>query len=95
MPNEGDNFGHTMVEAMCAGLPLLISDQSPWRDLQARSAGWDIPLEGPARFTAAVQELVAMDQAAFDRISAGAYAIGMAQVNDPGTVDRTFNMLAR
>lgn len=94
MPNEGDNFGHTMVEAMCAGLPLLISDRSPWRDLQVRSAGWDLPLEGPARFTAAVQELVDMDQAAFDRLSAGAYAIGMGQVNDPATTERTLKMFA-
>lgn len=95
MPNQGDNFGHTMVEAMCAGLPLLISDQSPWRDLQARHAGWDIPFGSTAPFTAAVQELVDMDQAAFDRLSAGAYAIGMAQVNDPATVQRTLNMLGR
>jgi glycosyltransferase involved in cell wall biosynthesis len=95
MPNQGDNFGHTMVEAMCAGLPLLISDQSPWRDLQARHAGWDIPLGSTTPFTKAVQELVNMDQSTFDRLSAGAYAIGMAQVNDPATVQRTLNMLGR
>ncbi|MBL7952497.1 MAG: glycosyltransferase family 4 protein [Flavobacteriales bacterium] len=95
MPNEGDNFGHTMVEAMCAGLPLLISDRSPWRGLVQRQAGWDIPLNGTAGFTAAVQELVDMDQNRFDALSAGAYAMGMAQVNSPDTVANTLKMLGR
>jgi glycosyltransferase involved in cell wall biosynthesis len=86
MPNEGDNFGHTMLEAMCSGLPLLISDRTPWRGLAERHVGWDLPLEGAAKFTEAIQRLVAMDQTEFDRWSAGAYAYGMEQVNDPATV---------
>lgn len=95
MPNEGDNFGHTMVEAMCAGLPLLISDRSPWRGLQARQAGWDIPLGDPRPFAAAVQQLVDLNQNGFDRLSAGAYAMGMAQVNAPDTVERTLDVFGR
>ncbi|HQY00756.1 MAG TPA: glycosyltransferase, partial [Flavobacteriales bacterium] len=35
MPSVGENFGHTMLEALSVGRPLLISDRTPWRDLQA------------------------------------------------------------
>ncbi|MEZ4806307.1 MAG: glycosyltransferase family 4 protein [Flavobacteriales bacterium] len=93
MPNEGDNFGHTMVEAMTCGLPLLIGDTSPWRQLPERNAGWDIPLDRMDRFTAAIQELVDMDQAAFDRLSEGAFSYGMEQVSDERTKEAILKML--
>ncbi|MBP6312704.1 MAG: glycosyltransferase family 4 protein [Flavobacteriales bacterium] len=93
MPNEGDNYGHTMVEAMTTGLPLLLADTSPWRDLQAKHAGWDIPLDRPALFTQALQTLVDMDQAGFDHLCKGAYAMGMTQVQDPKTKDGMLKML--
>lgn len=94
MPNEGDNFGHTMLEALTAGLPLLISDRTPWRSLQAQQAGWDVPLEqGAAGFTRAMQQLVDMDQAGFDALCAGALAMGRRYVDDPGPVQRTATML--
>lgn len=45
LPTLGENFGHVIVEALSVGLPVIISDRTPWRDLTAKNAGWDIPLE--------------------------------------------------
>src|ERR1019366_6035225 len=39
-PTLGENFGHVICEALLAGCPVLISDQTPWRDLEKRGAGW-------------------------------------------------------
>ena len=44
LPTLGENFGHAIFEALSAGVPVLISDQTPWRDLYAQQAGWDMPL---------------------------------------------------
>lgn len=44
LPTLGENFGHVIAEALSAGLPVLISDQTPWRDMEAKGLGWDIPL---------------------------------------------------
>lgn len=30
LPTRGENFGHVILEALCAGTPVLISDQTPW-----------------------------------------------------------------
>lgn len=54
-PTLGENFGHVIAEAFCAGLPALISDRTPWRDLQNSGIGWDLPLEEPARFTEVIR----------------------------------------
>ena len=48
MPTHGENFGHVIFEALSSGLPVLISDQTPWRDLEKLQAGFDIPLDRQA-----------------------------------------------
>lgn len=39
-PTLGENFGHVIFESLAAGVPVLVSDQTPWRDLDQRGAGW-------------------------------------------------------
>lgn len=56
-PTAGENYGHVIAEAMCAGLPLVISDTTPWHDLQQYGIGWDLSLLSPASFSAALDEL--------------------------------------
>lgn len=92
MPSVGENFGHTMLEALIVGRPLLISDRTPWKGLEAAAAGWDLPLEDPARFTSTLQQAVDMDQKAYDRLVQGAYGIGARYLNDPDPVERSYRM---
>ena len=55
LPTLGENYGHALVEAWQAGLPVLTSDQTPWRDLQARGLGWDLALCDEQPFIDAIQ----------------------------------------
>lgn len=60
LPTKGENFGHVIAEALCAGLPTLISDQTPWRNLEEQGIGWDIPLSEPARYVSAIERAYRM-----------------------------------
>jgi glycosyltransferase involved in cell wall biosynthesis len=73
LPTQGENFGHAIFEALSAGKPVLISDQTPWRHLERAKAGWDIPLQQPDQFTTAIQQAVDLDQAAYEILSQGAW----------------------
>lgn len=42
LPTMGENFSHAIYEALSSGRPVLISDQTPWRNLTDYNAGWDI-----------------------------------------------------
>ncbi len=72
LPTMGENFGHAIFEALSAGCPVLISDQTPWRGLEYLQAGWDISLESPVSFEEALNKAIEWDQEEYNRWSNGA-----------------------
>jgi glycosyltransferase involved in cell wall biosynthesis len=64
-PTLGENYGHVIREALAAGTPVLLSDQTPWRDLAAAQVGWDLPLDRPDAFRSVLETCIAMDSTTF------------------------------
>jgi len=62
LPTRGENYGYAIHEALAAGLPVLISDQTPWRQLEKSGVGWDLPLDDPARFAAVIKAQFHLDE---------------------------------
>jgi glycosyltransferase involved in cell wall biosynthesis len=60
MPTKGENYGHVITEALCAGLPILISDKTPWRNLEKQGVGWDLPLDSLSAFSLVLDQLAMM-----------------------------------
>lgn len=61
LPSHGENYGHVVAEALGAGCLVVLSDRTPWRGLQERGVGWDLPLDDSTAFTAALQQIVDME----------------------------------
>lgn len=94
-PTLGENFGFAIWEALVAGCALLISDRTPWHDLEARNIGWNLPIERPARFRAVLQDCIDMDDEAFQRMSDHARTAGMHFArNDAGVEQSRMLLLA-
>lgn len=68
-PTHGENFGHVIWEALYAGLPVLISDQTPWHDLEESSAGWQVPLDDESRFVEIIEQVIVLDDVTFQKMS--------------------------
>jgi glycosyltransferase involved in cell wall biosynthesis len=86
-PTLGENFGHVILESLLAGCPVLISDQTPWRELEAKRAGWDLPLSAPERFIEVLQVLADMGEESHRLWREGAKALGRATLNDEKVLD--------
>lgn len=39
-PTLGENYGHVIQEALSAGCPCILSDQTPWRNLEEQGVGF-------------------------------------------------------
>ncbi len=57
LPTLGENYGHVIAEALAAGLPLLLSDQTPWCGLEKLGIGLDLPLDDVVPFVAYIEHL--------------------------------------
>lgn len=55
LPTFAENFGHVIVESLSVGTPVLLSDNTPWRNLESRGYGWDLPLNKPELFICAIE----------------------------------------
>lgn len=87
LPTRGENFGHAILESLLAGCPVIISDQTPWRDLQEKGIGWDIPLDQPGQFIKAIETAAAMDQDSYIRMSQTAFEYAEAFTGNPEVLE--------
>ncbi len=69
LPTLSENFGHVVLEALVAGCVVIVSDRTPWRGLEALGAGWDLPLEEPAAWEAALRHCCDMESSEFRAMS--------------------------
>lgn len=82
LPTLNENFGHAIVESLVAGCPVLISNRTPWRNLEDINAGWDLPLENDGLFIEKLNLCASMDQVTYDSWSRGAYELAAKIVSD-------------
>jgi len=94
LPTRGENFGHTILEAMIYGCPAIISDQTPWRGLEAQKAGWDLSLEKQSDFVNVLEKVVAMDQKEFNTWSDSTRDYAYRFVNDPSLLQQSIDLFA-
>lgn len=61
LPTKSENFGHSIAECLSNGVPVIISDQTPWRKLSDNNAGWDLPLREADQFANLISDLSKMN----------------------------------
>jgi glycosyltransferase involved in cell wall biosynthesis len=69
MPTRGENFGHIILQAFSAGCPVIISDRTPWKQLQEKKCGWELSLDNENGFVEAIRKAAEMDQKTFNHFS--------------------------
>lgn len=72
MPTSNENFGHSIIESLANGCPVLISDQTPWRYLEKKYAGADIALTDINKFRSIMLKWCASNQQYWNELEKGA-----------------------
>lgn len=83
-PTFSENYGHVIAEALAVGTPVIISDQTPWKNLESERVGWDISLDNSIGFTNAIQSIVDINTNDYDlmRKKTKGYFVEKARLNE-------------
>jgi glycosyltransferase involved in cell wall biosynthesis len=94
-PTFSENFGHVIVEALTAGCPVVLSDQTPWKDLRERRAGWSLPLASLAEWSETLQACTDMSHPDYLELSDGAARAAAAYTNPAEAIAQNVAMFDR
>lgn len=72
LPTLGENFGHVISEALLGGCLPVISDNTPWTDLEKNNCGRIIPIDDEAEYIRAINSYYSMNNLEFKQCSINA-----------------------
>ena len=88
LPTLGENYGHVILESLLAGCPVLLSTETPWRELEKANVGWDIPLRDTQSFVEKIELLAGMTQEARLSMRSAARAFAERHTNDTAAIEQ-------
>jgi len=91
LPTQNENFGHIFLEALQAGCPLIISNRTPWLDLEKKKVGWSLPLEKKI-WSGIIQKCVDMDEKEYKILSGNAFSFVKKWVSENNIESDTLNL---
>jgi glycosyltransferase involved in cell wall biosynthesis len=87
LPTLNENFGHSIVESLLCGCPVIISDQTPWNDLEKFNAGYSISLTDKQKFVKALTNFALLNNKEYKLRSKDA----IKYISDKLNVERSIN----
>jgi glycosyltransferase involved in cell wall biosynthesis len=81
-PTFGENYGHVIIESLMSGCPVLISNSTPWQDLQENNAGWNLSLEKENEFRDKIQKCINMNNEEINKLKKDTFKYGREIIED-------------
>lgn len=91
MATLGENFGHAIAEALNHATPVIISDLTPWRNLESKQAGWDLPMQ-TERFVQILEHCLQMNNSTYQTLCEGAYLHGRSVALDMRSIEASYQV---
>ena len=88
MPTRGENFGHIILQSLSVGCPVIISDQTPWKHLNEKNVGWDIPLDEFNKFSQTIDLCAKMNQTKYSEMSEAAFEFAKKYIENPEILEQ-------
>lgn len=95
LPTLNENFGYVFIEALAAGCPLLVSDNTVWKDLDERNVGWQVPLEATDSWIERINYCIDMDNPEYEQMSLSARKYAVEWLGENETEHATARVLSR
>ncbi len=83
LPSLNENYGHSIVEALLSGVPVLISDQTPWRNINQYNIGHDLALNDINGWKNAIRAYYGMEEQAYKNCVESCYSYARENILNP------------
>ena len=87
LPTMHENYGHAIVESWANGCPVIVSKNTPWRDLRVRNLGWDVEIDNPDHLVKAVQEAIDLDTEEYLTMVRESYIFFKEKISDEEIIE--------
>jgi glycosyltransferase involved in cell wall biosynthesis len=92
LPSKSENFGHSIVEALSAGRPVITSDATPWNNVEAAKAGLNVSTTDSQELVKAIELFAGMNPEQLEEWSKGARAFARNAI-DLDAVRRQYELM--
>lgn len=82
MLSEGENFGHAILEAFSAGVPVISSNKTPWLGLSQKNIGWDLDTNNTVVLGQVLKQVCSMSLKTYAQKSKAAHEFATQFVNN-------------
>jgi glycosyltransferase involved in cell wall biosynthesis len=94
LPTLGENFGHVIAESLFAGVPVLISDRTPWVNMAERNLGWSLPLDDLSVFSRCVEQCADMSPSSYVEWRSSIREWAKKNISDESAVERNLELFS-
>lgn len=91
LPTKNENFGHSIVETLSCGRPVLISHCTPWNAVNTNNCGYALPLDEQL-FAEKLQTMLEMDNHTFQTMCRNAQTFIQQRLNTETIQQAYFNL---
>jgi len=88
----GENFGHVILESFMANRPIIISDQTPWKNLKDKNVGWDLDLNNNIIINDTINDAINMGQEEFNTMVNSCNSFAQSILDDKESVQHSMNL---
>lgn len=90
--SDGENYGHAIVESLKAGLPVLISDNTPWINLPELGLGWDFSLNDLRSFENCINDMCDLTTSERNKLKKDVKAKASVLFDNRKVIEENFQM---
>lgn len=92
LPSKSENFGHAIIESLKCGLPVITSNNVPWKNLIEHNCGFNVDPENVEGMTKAIAHYISLDNNDYLASSKNAIAYAQSNTNESELVEHYLKM---